>query len=226
MGGQYNPRDRIRCPFRTLGFVYGRWGLSKRSILPYRAFVLLLSVVLLAACASATSPKGIVRVAPGLDLVMPQPRDLGRSLEATQLVSARFGDQTTVFEGHVSVTPERLLLVVLDPLGRKALSVTWNGAAVVSEKADWLPQALRPENMLADIILLYWPEAAVSRALAPSGGTLVGAPGSRSIFVAGQEVIHADYLSAAEGAAWAGHAHYRNLPWGYDLDIQSAIAAP
>jgi hypothetical protein len=158
--------------------------------------------------------------------MLPRPGDLGRNIEATQLVTAHYGDQTMVFEGHISITPARLLLVVVDSLGRRALSITWNDAGVTYDRAPWLPPTVRPENMLADIVLLYWPASVVGQALASSGGTLVEAPGARSILTAGKEVIHADYQSDSDSEAWGGHAHYRNLPWGYDLDIQSVLATP
>jgi hypothetical protein len=185
---------------------------------------LLLAALALAGCAAAPPPlpPGSVRVAPGLVLVLPQPAELGRSLEATQLVTAHYGAQTFVFEGHVSATPERLLLVGLDPMGRKALSVTWSASGIQAETAPWLPEQLHPENMLADLVLLYWPEAVVRRGLAGSGGTVTSGARSRSIGLDGQELIHADY---GQDDAWTGSLHYRNLAWGYGLDVQSAEVA-
>jgi Protein of unknown function (DUF3261) len=195
--------------------------------LPRRAFAVLSFGLLLAGCATGQSaPHDRVRMAPGLDLVLPGPDELGRSLEATQLVTARYGDQTVVFEGHISATPERLLLVIIDQLGRKALSVTWDKNGVAYDAAPWLPSTIPPQNMLADIITLYWPDAAVSRALAASGGRLVANSGTRSVLVGDQEVIHAEYQPASDTGHWVGHAIYRNLPWHYELDIQSVLTTP
>jgi hypothetical protein len=41
----------------------------------------------------------------------------------------------------------------------------------------------------------------------------------------GREVILADYQTAG-GEPWTGHDHYRNIPRGYDLDIQSVVQVP
>lgn len=197
----------------------------QRSGLPDRALVLLLFAVLLTACAGPVQPSdNVIRIAPNLDFALPRPGDLGRNLDATQLVTAHYGDQTIVFEGHISATPAEFLLVVVDSLGRRALSVIWNDAGITYVAAPWLPSTVRPRNMLADIVVLYWPEAVVRRALARSGSSLVVAPGSRSVFMAGQEVIHADYRPTAGGEIWTGDLRYRNLPWGYDLDIQSVLS--
>jgi hypothetical protein len=178
---------------------------------------------MLSACATGPAPNS-VRIAPGLDLVLPSPGTLGRTLQATQLVTAHYQDRTVLFEGHVSASPAQVLLVVVDQFGRRALSVTWNDAALTYTAAPWLPATLRPQSMLADIVVLYWPAPVVRRALAPSGGTLVTAPGVRSVVLGGREIIHAEYQPSAPGETWAGHARYRNLPWGYDLDIQSVLA--
>ncbi len=139
-----------------------------------------------------------------------------------QLVTARYGERTFVFEGHLSAAPDRFLLVGLDPMGHRALSITWTDRGIAMERESWLPEQLRPDNILADIVILYWPEDSVARALARSGAKLTSGPGERSIWFEGKEIIHADYR-AAGADIWNGGATYRNLAWGYQLDIQSEI---
>ncbi|HLN26006.1 MAG TPA: DUF3261 domain-containing protein [Patescibacteria group bacterium] len=194
-----------------------------------RAAISIAAVMLaLAGCAQtpAALPPGTVRIAPDLTLVLPHPGELGQTLEVTQLVTAHYGERTFVFEGHLSATPDRILLVSLDAMGRKAITVTWTDAGLDTEVAPWLPDGIRPENMLADIVLLYWPEASVRHALAASHGTLDASKQSRSVGVGGKEVIHADYQPGAGGDPWSGSLRYRNLPWGYELEVQSARVSP
>jgi len=168
-------------------------------------------------------PEGSVRISPSLFLTLPKPATLGRSLEASQLITAHYGDQTFVFEGHVSATPDRLLLLGLDGMGRKALTVSWDEGGIHAETAPWLPQQLRPENMLADIVMIYWPADQVNAALAASGGHVTVSGHSRSISDAKGEVIHADFSG---DDPWNGSLQYRNLAWGYGLDVQSVEAKP
>lgn len=183
-------------------------------------------VLALGACAvrPPEPPPGQANIAPHVILALPKPGDLGRRVEAAQLVTARYGDQTFIFEGHLSAGRDGFVLVGLDSLGRKALTITWTDAGVSYDAAPWLPNTLRPANMLADIVLLYWPEAAVRNALA--GGTLTTAPHSRSVVVDGKEILHADYQLANGDDPWTGRLSYRNLAWGYQLDIQSAEVTP
>lgn len=164
-------------------------------------------------------------IAPDKVLDLPRPADLGRRVEAAQLITASRDGQTFVFEGRLSVTPERLLLVGVDSLGRRAMTVAWTESGLEVETAPWLPPALRPGSMLADIVVLYWPEAAVRQALAPTGGTLTADGGRRVVRIGEKEVLRAEH-DWAEGAPWNGTLRYANLAWGYEIEVQSAEAAP
>lgn len=187
-------------------------------------FAVLLVAAMLSGCAARTGelPAGVVRIAPTVSLIMPRPGDLARTLEAVQLVTARYGEQVFVFEGHVSATPERFLLVSLDSVGRKAMTITWTDAGIAYEAAPWVPEQLRPENILADIVILYWPETSVRRALV--GGTLRVEPNRRSVVADGTYVIRADFQPTRLGEPWSGTVHYENVAWGYALDVQSQEA--
>jgi hypothetical protein len=197
-------------------------------VLVFRALACASFALALAACGTpeAAPPPGQVVIAPQLKIALPRPGELGRTLEAAQLVTAHYGEQTIVFESHLSATPERFLLVGLDSLGRKALTITWTDAGIVTEAAPWLPDTLRADNILADIVLLYWPEAVVRRTLAAAGANLVSGPRQRRIIRAGEEVGRADYLPSRGGDPWNGRLRYRNLAWGYELEVQSTELTP
>ncbi len=162
---------------------------------------------------------GPVTIAPGVTMDLPFTRVPGRAVDAVQRVTAHYQDRTVVFEGRISATPERFLLVSLDTLGRRAMTVTWTAAGVHAEAAPWLPASVRAENMLADIVLIYWPEAAVRAAL--TGASLEVTAGRRSVRSrSGGEVVRIDYGTGVSGP-WSGLLHLHNLAWGYGLDIQS-----
>jgi hypothetical protein len=201
----------------------------RRLVLHGRILVIALLVLASGACArhSIEGPGRSVSISPDLTLVLPRPSDLGHAIEVTQLVTARYGSRVFAFEGHVSATPERFLMVGLDSLGRRAMTITWSDAAMTYEAASWLPPQLRPENVLADMVLLYWPEASVRQALAPSGGTVTAARGRRTITKDGEPVVQIQYdEAAADGTPWTGRLHYRNLAFHYELEVQSVRSSP
>lgn len=192
-----------------------------------RALPIVLTALLLGACATqvAEPPAGGVPIARDLSVVLPRPSDLGRSVQVAQLVTARYGTDTYVFESHIDATPERFLMVGVDSLGRRAMTITWTDAGMTSDTAAWFPSSLRPENILADMTLLYWPEAVVRQSLS-AGGELASGPRWRSVRKDGKEIVRIDYEPAVEGSLWSGTLHYRNIAWNYALDVQSVGGAP
>jgi Protein of unknown function (DUF3261) len=186
--------------------------------------VLLLTSCALAACA-APPPEPAAYIAPELRFTLPSPRELGHSIDAVQLVTAHYRGDVQMFEAHLSVSPERLTLIGLDPFGRRALTVTMTDAGIDVDKAAWFPKALRPENILADIAIVYWPEDAVRHGLAQTDAVLRCDAKGRSIIADGHEVVRVDY-AATDGDAWAGAAHYRNAAFGYELDLRSSRDSP
>jgi hypothetical protein len=170
--------------------------------------------------APVTTDPNALLIGPGQRLNLPRPADLGRKIVATQLITLRGYGKTFVLEVNLSVTPERVTLVGLDGMGRRAITITWTDQNVSAETAPWVPEVLRPGSMLADIILIYWPEKAVRGALSVGGEVLQEARG-RTIRVNGKDVLHVDYGWEA-GARWNGTLRYANFAWGYDVEVQSS----
>ena len=187
-------------------------------------------VMFLSACASVPAdmpqqPLSSVQIAPNLSLTMPSPADLGRSVEASQLVTAHYGDQSFAFEARISATPQLFRLVGFDLMGRKLITVNWTPDHISFEKAPWVPDQLRAENILADIVLLYWPDAAVRKSLTASNGKLATHGTTRTISLNGTPVWQATYPAKNQNK-WVGDITYRNLVWGYNFDVQSAEVTP
>jgi hypothetical protein len=131
-------------------------------------------------------------IGPDLQFVIPGPQQLGQAVDVVQLITARYRDRIFVFEGRLSARPEWLQLVGLDGFGRRALSIVWDGDHVSFDAAPWLPDALKPENILADIAIVYWPEQAVRRGLAESNAELRADLRQRSISMQGEDIIQVD----------------------------------
>lgn len=181
----------------------------------YAAFLFLL----LAGCATESPPPGRVTVAPGIDFTLPPPAALGREIEAVQMVTARHGTQSFTFEGHLSVTSERVLLAGTDGFGQRLMELRWDGRTLTSDKASWLPETLRPDYVLADVMLIYWPEAALRLSVS---GLRTADGGERRIGRAGEDELTIRY----EGDPWNGTAHLVNLPWDYEIEVQSRMVTP
>jgi hypothetical protein len=183
------------------------------------AAALLLASV--AACAAPPPPPPSVMIAPDLAMTLPRPAELGHDMRAVQLVTARYGERTVSFEGYIDVTDGHFRMAVVDPLGRKALTVDWTGSAITYDAAPWFPEGLRPQNILADLALIYWPPEVLRRALGP-GASLEATPGHRAVLRDGKQLIRADF---SPGTPSGERVHYANFAFGYGLDIRTAEPA-
>ena len=171
-----------------------------------------------------------VTLAPDLAMTLPPPSELGQDLHVAHLVTARYGEQVVGFEGHIEASAGHFRLAVLDLLGRKALVVDWTDDALAFDAAPWFPAGLKPQNMLADLVLIYWPAGVLQRALRAAGAGFAATPGQRVVTRDGQEVIRADF-TPGPGPGPAGDpigagVLFRNLAFGYSLDIRAAGLAP
>ncbi len=183
----------------------------------------LLLALPLAGCATVPPPPADTAfIAPGVAFRVPAPALLRQSVAVAQTVQANYGGMAMVFEAQIAITPAGLDLVALDGLGRRALTIGWHGAAPVVEAAPWLPAQVNAANMLADIALIYWPEALLRPALAAAGAGLEVAGPRRSVVAGGQEVVRV----ALPQPGWGGRALLQNLAFGYSLDVQSVLLAP
>jgi hypothetical protein len=177
-----------------------------------------------AACAAryAACP-GSTTIAPGLELAVPTGRELGYSVEATQLIAAHFRGQVQVFQAYVSVSPKKITVIALDPFGGRALTVTATDDAIHTEESPIVPAVLRPANILADLAIVYWPAPALRRGLAGTSASLYDDEGERTISVDGREIVHVTYEGPHENS-WTKVAHLHNVAYGYELDLQSTVA--
>jgi Protein of unknown function (DUF3261) len=160
-------------------------------------------------------------IAPHLRLKIPRPQALNQTATITQSVVAHYRDATYSFEANIALAPDSLELVALDGMGRRALTITWSGNNLRYQPALWLPPSLRPSNILADMTIAYWPDRALRAALAEA--TITTTSQRRTISANGADIVVVEYGS---GTGWNRSAHFRNLAFGYSLDIQSVQFSP
>lgn len=135
------------------------------------------------------------------------------------MVTARHGTQSFTFEAHLSVTSERVLLAGTDGFGQRLMELRWTGQTMTSSKASFLPATLQPDYVLADVMLIYWPDAALQQRVS---GLKIAADGSRKISRAGEDLLTIIY----QGDPWTGTAHLSNLAWDYEIEVQSSLVTP
>ncbi len=189
-----------------------------------RRRTLILALPLAACAAPALAPGEAVPIAAGVALRVPHPALLGQTITVEQRVLAGFPGGGLGFETLLALSPRGLQMVALDGMGRRAMTIDWRGKEPAIEAAPWLPALFRPENLLADLALIYWPTALLEPALRQAGVRLEEAPGLRRILSGDVEIAQAAYQGpGGQGQRWQGRVLFRNRAFSYSLDISSAV---
>ena len=183
--------------------------------------IVCLGVAIIGGCASHRHGTEAF-VGPDLPFRTPGPRELESTVRVAQLITAKYGSETYVFEAQLSVSPDQLTLMCIDPLGRRALTIVSTGEEVTTDAAPWLPKGLRAENILADIALVYWPADAIRRGFLGTRAIVAVNAHKRTITLDDREIVSVEY-EPQDGQAWPSSASYRNHAFGYELVLRSAV---
>lgn len=145
-----------------------------------------LSIVLLSLLLAACSSWAPHHRLPELPLL--SPASLGEQWQVTQSVtlrplSAPAGSDTQIqtLLAAWSVTPERLNLAGLTPMGQTLLTLGYDGMALSEFTSPLLPEAVSGRDILNQIQMAYWPVSTIQQVLAGSDWQLEDA-GDRILY--------------------------------------------
>lgn len=188
-----------------------------------RAIAPFLLATILCGCASTpgsntTLPDNVANLAPGLTCAIPPPSAAGGNINAAQTIIVHFRDQTFSLETQIQITPQRLDLVALDNMGRRAMTVSLQGDHIDYTRAPWFPVTVRPADILEDIAIVQWPVDAVASSLSACGAAITATANGRDVTAGKRDLIAVTY---EKGEGWNRAAHLRNIAFGFNIDIQS-----
>ena len=126
--------------------------------------ILMLAVVLLATgCVGAPPPDITAKEVPPL-LSLP-PASLGHNLSLSQLATGEYGGAIYKMRFELDVTPERLAIVGLSPLGVTLFTIVDEKGELAVETLVGRQIKFDPRYTLFDVYLTYWPAEALRVAL-------------------------------------------------------------
>ena len=182
----------------------------------------------LGGCVSDSDPaktgEGGMLIGPRLPIRAIAPPEFAYQHQVTQVLTMRFGSQTINLEAQLAIGKSEFRAILLDSLGRRAVTLVWRDGKLESQLADWLPPGIRADAIFADMMVLYGQPVALQAALAESGCALELGKASRLLRCHDKEVLRAEY-DLKSPKRLSGSVRYSNLAWGYEVDIQSAEVA-
>ena len=179
-----------------------------------RLIALLLSVMLLAGCATpqarVAQRQAVMASTPVLRL---QPSALPGTLALQQRLAFRHGDRRDTVDALVENDASNTRLVI-HAQGQVALRLEWDGKQLTQKRAPWLPAALDGERVLSDLQLVFWPIDAIAASL-PAGWSLREESGRRVLRQGESIIATVDYPQPLQ-------AQLEQHALGYTLDIASS----
>lgn len=170
---------------------------------------------------SAETGEAGMLIGPHLPIRAISPAEFAYQRQVTQVLTMRFGEQSINLEAQLAMSKSEVRAILLDSLGRRAVTLVWRDGKLESQLADWLPPGIRADAIFADMMVLYGEPAALQAALADSGCTLELGKATRLLRCRDKDVLRAEY-DLKSPKRLNGSLHYGNLAWGYEVDIQSA----
>ena len=125
-------------------------------------------LLLLAGCASRIEP--VAALAPGVTIPLPPPR-YEQPFQRDQLLAATVDGFTHQLQTALEVADGKITLVGLSPVGARLFKVVYTAEEISAEQLLPLADLPPPNQVLADIMLGYWPTAAW-QPLLPRGWSL------------------------------------------------------
>lgn len=138
------------------------------------------------------------------DLPLPAAQAGNCCWQVLQRLDIRYKDQTYQLTGALAQTKAGVTLVLLDPLGRRLLSVQKQGDALQTWRSPELPDGLPERFLLASSMLVWWPLADWQAVLQQTPEwQLTSGTNNRVLSYRGRPIINAVYgpipVSVVEG---------------------------
>ena len=151
-----------------------------------------------------------------LGLKLP-PAALGTSISLQQQLRVERAGRVDHLDAALEVDDQHLDMVGL-ALGQRVMSLHFDGKTLTSWRHAMLPEQVRGEDVLEDVLLTYWPAEAIRSAL-PEGWRIKDEGLQRTLSLEDKPVIVIEYSGMPR---WSGTVALSNLRYGYKLTIQSA----
>jgi hypothetical protein len=149
------------------------------------------------------------------------PAALGESISLQQRLDVEGQGRSAQLDVALEVDVARIDLVGL-ALGRRVLSLHYDGETLQSWRHPMWPAQLRAEEVLENLQVTLWPVDAIRQAL-PTGWSIEESGLRRTILQNGLAIMVIDYSALP---FWGGKVEVANLQFDYRITIQSIPNEP
>ena len=176
-----------------------------------RSLVLLVTIMLLSACATNVLRTG----QPGIIL---SPASLGETISVQQRILLEQGEHMDTIDIVLEVDSKHLEMIGL-VIGKRVLSLHYDGNKLTSWRHFLLPDKVQAEDVLENLQLALWPSDVIKKALPPDW-EIKEDNNLRALYLGDEKIIEIIYNVHPR---WVGTIKFTNSRYNYTLNIQSAL---
>ncbi len=153
------------------------------------------------------------------------PRQLGISISTEQKIDANYGDRKGTFLSAVEISPEKMTIVAATATGQRLFTLHLSDKGKLDFDSGVLDDTtVKPEYIVADFQLIFWPAETIRAALQGPEWALVlkDTPRvRRELLRDGRLIVEIEY---SHKNPWRGGIAFRNLQRNYSLAILNGTA--
>ncbi len=185
-----------------------------------RPVIIFASVVILQACSGL--PFGPA-AGPG-EFILRSPASLGRDITAYQNIQVEFEQETFNLQSAVNINHERIQLVLMDSLGQRMATVSYDGRDLGLKNQRWLHTKLPPSYMLETLQMVFWPLKSLQQTSPHEAQwRFEQQENIRKAYYKGKLSTITEYL---DPSPWTGKVLHTNTVKNYRLHISTLLLKP
>ncbi len=150
--------------------------------------------------------------------LIPIAQPLGPTRRILQQINAFWSDREESLLAVLELDKQHIAMAGLSNDGLSLFNITYDGKTVMSDKSPLLPETVKPEFMLADLQLVYWPVPMLQKIL-PVGWCLETQVNKRLLYINDKKQAEINYLSPETD--WPKVVELVNFQYHYRLYIKS-----
>lgn len=184
------------------------------------ALALIGAALLLSSCTSLSGASAYRQPQPyyladDLKLPLLDTRLLDKPLDLSQRIKGSYGGKIYFLDAYSKAGPEGIDMVGLNAMGTEVFDLSYDRAKGIRFSSALGMAGIKPEYVLADFQIAYYPFEAVKAALAPYGLDFekaeAGGKVAKVLYRGGREILRVDYLERG--------LRYVNSLRGYSYEI-------
>jgi hypothetical protein len=150
--------------------------------------------------------------------LLPIAAPLGPARRIVQQINAFWADREESLLAVLELDNQHIAMAGLSNDGLSLFNLSYDGKAVLSDKSSLLPETVKPEFMLADLQLVYWPLPMLQKIL-PVGWRLETRENKRLLYINSKKLSEITYLLPETD--WPKVVELVNFQYHYRLRIKT-----